>query len=271
MRDEYIHLRGLRFHYREAGDPAAPPLVFLHGLASQGRSWDTVAEALLSRYRTLALDQRGHGETDWADDYAAEAMVEDVAAFVDALHLDKIGLVGFSMGGRNAYMYAARDLARIEKLVIMDIGPELMPAGADRVRAAVQAPDVFEDPEHAFWLTRLGNARPPDDVLRARVYHNLVQREDGLWTWRYDKAFRSPDRPLPRPDPVQGWAMLRAITAPTLVIRAAESDVLAKDTAERMARELPDGRLVEIPFSGHNIALDNPDALIAVLREFLFG
>ncbi|MFN8474044.1 MAG: alpha/beta hydrolase [Anaerolineae bacterium] len=269
MDDHDIELRGLRFHYREAGDPAAAPLVFLHGLASQGRSWDTVAGALLDRYRTLAIDQRGHGETDWADDYSAEAMVADVAAFVDALNLDKITLVGFSMGGRNAYMYAADHLERIEKLVIMDIGPELMPVGTDRVRAAVQAPDVFEDPEHAFRLTRLGNPRPPDDVLRARVYHNLVQRDDGLWTWRYDKAFRSPDRPLPRPDPAQGWAMLRSIHAPTLVVRAEASDVLAKDTAERMARELPNGRLVEIPYSGHNIALDNPDALIAVLREFL--
>ncbi len=269
MNDRTIELRGLRFHYREAGNPTAPPLVFLHGLASQGRSWDTVAEALIDRYRTLAPDQRGHGETDWADDYSAEAMVEDVTAFVDALGLERITLVGFSMGGRNGYMYAADHPERIERLVIMDIGPELMPVGTDRVRSAVQAPDVFEDPEHAFRLTRLGNPRPPDDVLRARVYHNLVQREDGLWTWRYDKAFRSPDQPLPRPDPVKGWEMLRAIGAPTLVIRAQESDVLARETAERMARELPNGRLVEIPYSGHNIALDNPDALITVLREFL--
>lgn len=271
VQDRLIMLNGLRFHFRDWGSESAPPLVLLHGFTGHARSWDTFARAMCDRFRVLALDQRGHGETEWADDYAPERMVEDIEAFVRALKLQRFALLGLSMGGRNAYAYAARHPETLDRLVIVDIGPEIMTAGRDRIQTNVQASDVFDDPEEAVRAARALNPRPPEAELRHRLLNNLRQLEDGRWTWRYDRSLRSPDRPLPRPDADSAWAMLPKITCPTLLVRGAESDILSRETADRMVRTIPNCRLVEVPDAGHSVPLDNPSGFIAAVRPFLVG
>ena len=269
VQDKTVTLNGLRFHYRDWGNEGAQPLVLLHGFTGHARSWDTFARAMRDRYRVLALDQRGHGETEWAQEYGPERMVEDVDAFVRELGLRRFALLGLSMGGRNAYTYTALHPEEVERLVIVDIGPEIVPTGAERIRTGVQARDVFDDPEEAFRAARAANPRAPDDELRHRTLNNLMQTDDGRWTWRYDKALRSPDRPLARPAPEATWALLPRITCPTLLVRGAESDVLSRETAERMVRTIPNCRLVEVPNAGHSVPLENPSGFIAAVSEFL--
>jgi pimeloyl-ACP methyl ester carboxylesterase len=269
VQDKAITLNGLRFHYRDWGNEGAQALVLLHGFTGHARSWDTFAAAMQGSFRVLALDQRGHGESEWAQDYRPERMVEDIDAFVQALGLRRFALLGLSMGGRNAYTYTALHPEEVERLVIVDIGPEIVQAGAQRIRSGVQGPDVFDDPEEAVRLARAANPRPPDAELRHRVLNNLVRRDDGRWTFRYDKALRSPDRPLPRPDPETVWALLPKIPCPTLLVRGVESDVLSRETAERMVRTIPRCRLVEVPASGHSVPLDNPGGFLAAVRPFL--
>ncbi|HMF29617.1 MAG TPA: alpha/beta fold hydrolase, partial [Candidatus Cybelea sp.] len=103
VRDELVQLRGLRFYYREwpSLKPNAQTLVLLHGYTGHARSWDALARVLQSRYRVLALDQRGHGQTAWAprDKYDTSEMVADLDAFVAALGLSSFALLGLSMGG----------------------------------------------------------------------------------------------------------------------------------------------------------------------------
>src|SRR5271154_3696105 len=110
--DELIELRGLRFHFRDWPSKRlnAPSLVLLHGFTGHARSWDAFAEAMTDRYRVLALDQRGHGETAWAgaDKYGAEEMVDALAAFVAAMGLKQFALLGLSMGGNVAIHYGGR-------------------------------------------------------------------------------------------------------------------------------------------------------------------
>lgn len=269
VQDRIIQFNGLNFHYREWGEAAAPPLVLLHGYTGHARSWDTTARAFAGEYRVLALDQRGHGETDWADDYAPERMVEDVVAFAGSLGLARFNLLGLSMGGRVAYHYAALHPETVERLVIVDIGPEIVASGSDRIRSGVLAPDTFDDPEEAFRAARAANPRPPDDELRHRVLNSLVEDGSGRWTYRYDKALRSPDRPLPRPNAEAAWALLPRITPPTLLIRGAASDILSAETAARMVEAIPDCRLVEVEDAGHSVPLDNPRGFIAAVRSFL--
>ena len=269
VQDKTVQLNGLHFHYRDWGNAGAQPLVLLHGYTSHARAWDTLARALCGRFQVLALDQRGHGETEWAEDYAPERMVEDVDAFVRELGLRRFALLGLSMGGRNAYAYTAQHPEEVERLVIVDIGPEIVPAGSERIRAGVLTRDVFDDPEEAYRAARAANARPPEAELRHRVMSNLMQRDDGRWTWRYDTALRAPDRPLPRPDPEVAWALLPKITCPTLLVRGAESDILSRETAERMVHEIPNCRLVEVPDAGHSVPLDNPAGFIAAVDGFL--
>ena len=107
-RDATPPLRGFRLHYVEWGDPAAPPLVLLHGITGHARTWDTLALALADRWRVLALDQRGHGDSEAAPDgdYTVGAMADDLGAFADALGLPTFSLLGLSMGGRVAMGFA---------------------------------------------------------------------------------------------------------------------------------------------------------------------
>jgi pimeloyl-ACP methyl ester carboxylesterase len=116
-------LHGVRLAYRAWGEPDAPPIVLLHGIGGGGPGdWDTVAEDLAGRWRVYALDQRGHGRSDRTSDYAIDSLVADVAGFLDALGLKSIILIGHSLGGVVAYLFAARRPDRVSALVVEDAG-----------------------------------------------------------------------------------------------------------------------------------------------------
>ncbi|HEY3059261.1 MAG TPA: alpha/beta hydrolase [Chloroflexota bacterium] len=272
VQDKTITLNGLRFHYLDWGNPSAQALVCLHGFTSHAHSWDTFASAMRDQYHVLALDQRGHGETEWAADYHALRRVEDMEAFVAALGLDKFVLVGLSMGGRCAFQYAARHPEKVERLVIVDIAPETSPSGSQRIAQGLANQDVFDSVDEAFAVARAGNARPPDDELRRRVEHGVLQRPDGKWTFRYDVALRnnSGARRMATPEEnEQDWASLEHITSPTLLVRGVASDILSPELAQRMVQSISDCRLVEVADSGHAVPLDNPRGFLDAVRGFL--
>jgi pimeloyl-ACP methyl ester carboxylesterase len=272
--DELIEMRGLRFHYRDwpAKGVGAPDLVLLHGYTGHARSWDAFAEAMTDRYRILALDQRGHGETDWApaDRYGVDDMADDLQAFAKALGLRRFSLVGLSMGGMVAMEYAGRRPAELAALVIVDIGPEIVAAGSSRIQAGARANDVFSSRDEAFAAARALNSAPPEAHHRHRSDSSLMRTEDGRWTYRFDRALRSPGA-LRRRDPDAAWRSCADILAPTLLIRGGRSDILSSEVAERMIGTIPDARLALVADSGHSVPLDAPDGFLAAAREFLKG
>jgi len=272
--DKTITLNDLRFHYLDWGTPApdAQAMVCVHGFTSHAHSWDALAQAMRERYRVLALDQRGHGQTDWATDYHPARRVEDMEAFVAALQLERFVLVGLSMGGRVAFQYAARHPDTVERLVIVDIAPEGSAAGTSRISDGLRAPDGFDNPDEAFQAARRANPRPPDDALRARIQHGLMQRPDGKWTFRYDVALRngSGARVIATPAEIAAdWASLTNITSPTLLVRGAHSDILSPEHAQRMVATIPNCRLVTVADSGHSVPLDNPPGFLEAVRGFV--
>lgn len=272
--DELIELRGLRFHYRDwpSERHRAPALVLLHGFTGHARSWDAFAEAMTDRYRVLALDQRGHGESGWApaDRYGVDEMVADLIAFVAALGLKGFSLLGLSMGGSIAINYSGRRPKELAALVVVDIGPEIVASGAARIQAGVRASDIFASREDAFAAARAANPRPPDAHLRHRVYYNLMRTEDGRWTYRYDRALRSPSTLRPR-DPEAAWRACSNINVPTLLIRGAVSDILSPEVAARMIEVIPGAQFALVENSGHSVPLDAPDGFLVWARKFLKG
>lgn len=273
VRDELVELRGLRFHFRDwpAATPGAQDLVLLHGYTGHARSWDAFAEAMTDRYRVLALDQRGHGETGWAapDAYGTTEMVEDVRAFVAALRLDAFALLGLSMGGIVTMGYAGSRPVELDRLVIVDIAPEIALAGLRKIRDGVARSDVFDSREAAFARAREDNPRPPEAHHRHRVDHSLMRTSDGRWTYRYDRALRDPANPREGIPAEDGWRLVANIRVPTLLIRGAESDILDAAVAARMTDTMRDCRLIEVAGSGHPVPLDRPDEFLAAVRTFL--
>ena len=276
--DELIEMRGLRFHYRdwpcraEQRSGGAPTLVLLHGYTGHARSWDAFAAAMTDRYRVIALDQRGHGETAWAPAgaYGIDDMTDDLTAFVAALGLTGFTLLGLSMGGMVAMEYAGRRPPELAAVVIVDIAPELVSSGAGRIRDGAKASDIFASRDAAFAAARAANPRPPEAHHRHRVDHSLMRLEEGTWTWRYDRALREVSALRPR-DAATAWRSCEAITVPTLLIRGAESDLLSPEIAARMARTIPGAAFAEVAGAGHSVPLDAPEGFLAAARGFLRG
>jgi pimeloyl-ACP methyl ester carboxylesterase len=272
--DEWIEMRGLRFHYRDwpSRGAGAPDLVLLHGYTGHARSWDAFAQSMTDRYRVLALDQRGHGESGWApaDAYGVDDMADDLAAFVRALGLKRFTLLGLSMGGMVAIEYAGRRPPELAAVVIVDIGPEIVRSGSERIATSVQVGDVFPSKDAAFAAARADNPRPPEALHRHRVDHSLMRMEDGNWTYRYDRALRS-IRALRLRDAETGWRSCADIAVPAQLIRGDQSDILSAEVAERMMRTIPNATFALVENSGHPVPLDAPQGFLAAARSFLEG
>lgn len=270
-RDRTLILNGQRFHYAEWGPATAPPLLLLHGVTGHARTWDDEAAVLASRFRVLALDQRGHGDSDPSPnaDYTVATMSADVAAFADALGLARLTVVGLSMGGRVAIGFAAQAAGRVDRLVIVDIGPEISEAGLVRVGTLMaRSPELFPSLEHALAFHRLTNPLYTEAMLRHRVQHGTRPVEGGL-TWKYDRGLRDAVRAGTWRDPLDLWPLWRRITCPILLVRGAESDVLSSEIAKRMLDENPNARFAEVAGAGHTVPGDQPVAFQTLLTNFL--
>jgi pimeloyl-ACP methyl ester carboxylesterase len=266
-----VRVNGITLHYLDWGPADAPPVVLLHGITGHARVWDHLAERLVPGRRVLALDQRGHGDSDPApdDDYRVATMADDVAAFAGSLELHRFALLGHSMGGRIAIQYAAAHAGRLERLIIVDIGPDIELAGLQRVRDMMaKSPERIESEEWAVEYIRRANPLQDVDLLRQRVHHGLKRLPDGELTWKYAKGLRDMMRAGQR-DAVDLWEPLARIPCSTLVVRGAESDILSPEVAKKMTERLPDGRLVEIPGAAHTVPADRPDDFVRHVRAFL--
>ncbi|HXH20592.1 MAG TPA: alpha/beta hydrolase [Dehalococcoidia bacterium] len=268
--EKTIEARGLRFHYLEWGRPTSPPMIVLHGLTGLARMWDVFCDAFQDEYRVFALDQRGHGDTQWPDppSYAGDDYVEDVRALADLWGLDRFVLIGLSMGAHNTLGFASKYPDRVVKAVPIDIPPAMQrrqegPPSGERRGVEQPAQTEFDSVEEMFRQARQLNQIASDEMIRHRVTNNARQLSSGKWTWKY-----SPDAPrLWRPEDL--WDRLPRITAPTLVVRGGVSNVLTQEVAEKEAAAIPNGRLVVIEGSGHPVPMDRPRELEAEVRAFL--
>jgi esterase len=265
---KFVTLYGLQFHYLDWGG-GGQPLVMLHGFTGHAHTWDKTAGGLSDQFRPLALDQRGHGDSDWAPVYGSRPMVADVLRFLDAIQVDRVVLMGLSMGGNVAYLFAASHPERVERLVVLDIGPEISSVGAERITASLGGRDVFDSEEEAVVDARAANPRPTDQDLRHRVSHNLRPRPDGTLTFKWDKALRDGSAARDEHTPEERWDAWRTVVAPTLLVRGDDSDILSADTAARMLKENQHATLAVVADCGHSITLDRPQGLLDALNPWL--
>jgi esterase len=269
--DKYLDADGLRLHYLDWGNETAPPMLLLHGFSGHAHTWDAFARAMCGEFHVLALDQRGHGDSDWAKDgaYTVDDHASDVAAFHDQLMLDPVVLIGLSMGGRNAMMFTAIHPGKVDKLVIVDIGPDIDPRGAERVRRmAAEAPEELANVDAAVAYLKSYYPHASDAMLRHRVEHGLKRLPSGKYAWKYDKLLRDQRRQGSTPT-VDLWSVVRRIRVSTLIMRGSESDIFTTDTAMRMHDLTPSSQFVEIQGAGHSIPADAPEAFEKAVRAFL--
>ncbi len=282
VRDAYITLRGLRFHYRDWGG-GGPPVVLLHGLASNARIWDLTAPLLARSFRVLALDQRGHGLSDKPNEgYDFPSISGELTALIEALGLERPGLVGHSWGGSVALQFAADHPEAIPWLALVDGGfleisafegmtwervQQLMappPLDGVKLSAFLQGarswPDLKEVWSDDVQSIVLANFRIDED----ETIHPHLTRENHL------KILRS----LWEQKPSELWADLRC---PVLLVPATRQSadprsavwLEAKRKAIALAQErLPGVRVVWMEDTIHDVPLQRPAALADAIAEF---
>jgi len=274
-REGWIESEGLKLRFVEWGEAGAPAIVALHGLRSFAYTWEPVALTLAGRFRIIALDQRGRGMSDWdpSRQYYTASYVRDVEALVDHLRLKRFVILGHSMGGANAFVYASRHPARVSGLVIEDMGPgaSANSAGADRIRRELQnTPDQFASWAEAAAFWRRQRPDISEAAVHARVQHSMCEDGQGAIAWRHDARGIAQARLSATAEQlVDLWPHIDALAAPTLLLRGARSDFLSAETASEMCRRNQSIRCVEIPAAGHYVHDDNLPAFEATLQEFL--
>jgi len=267
-----IVLRRQRFHFLEWGDRAAPAIVLLHGGHQSAHSWDLVSLHLAQHYHVLALDQRGHGDSEWARDveYSNHTMALDALAFLDAMGLERPILIGHSMGGRNSLILTKHNPERLRALVIVDVGPEVSDRGRAAIAGFVQENQEFEDLDHFVANVRKYDPYRSREHIERTVKYNMLRRADGKFVSKCDSNPR-------RLGIVRASGPLENVTLedvgtfhiPVLLVRGERSNILAPDAAERFRDALPQGTLVTVPNCGHNVHGQNTLGFIAALGEFL--
>ena len=268
--DHHTIVGAMRFHYLDWGGNGHP-ILFLHGGGINAHTWDVVCLMLRERYHCIALDQRGHGDSEWspAIDYGVATQVGDVEGFIEKLGLANPVLVGQSMGGLNSIAYSIRHSAKMKGLVVVDVGPEINSAGTQRIREFSSTSELESLETFLERAVKFNPIRDPR-VLRRSLFYNLRQLPTGKWSLKHDQRRASDDSWRIAAD--QRERILRdvaKISCPTLIVRGGKSDVLTDEAAERFAHMLPHARWIRVENAGHNVQGDNPRGLLDAMNPFL--
>jgi pimeloyl-ACP methyl ester carboxylesterase len=256
-------LGGVFLHALHRGDASARPLVLLHGGGANAHWWDHLAPAFAERFHVVALDFRGHGDSDHPAALETGAFARDLEALLQHLGAREPVLMGHSMGGHVALDHAAQN-GQVRALVAIEVVRGAPSRERRAMRLALAARRTYRTREDATSRFRfLPPAPHASEALRASIAeHSVGQEPDGRFGFKFDpRWFGIPSR---RPAPLGG------IRCPTLIVRGADSPLLSAEGAAAFAAEIPSARIAVIEAAGHNLHLEQPEAFLAAVRPFLW-
>jgi pimeloyl-ACP methyl ester carboxylesterase len=270
----------LRLHVEVRGPrDASLAVLCLHGLTRNGADFGFLAQHLSARYRVITADQRGRGKSQWDPDpanYHPGTYVGDMFALLDGLSIDRVALIGTSMGGIMAMIMGASQQGRLRGIVLNDIGPEVPVSGLERLRRSLndRAPAATWA-EAAQQAKRINEIAFPDYVdadWEAFARRTYVEDASARPVAAFDpailKGLNETDLTAVPPNLWLHWKQLGSI--PILAIRGALSDIISPQILGAMAAQHPDLTVVTVANRGHAPMLDEP-AAVAAIDAFLKG
>ena len=271
--DHFVTVNGLNMHYLDWGGDSTRTLLLAHGQGGNAHNWDYVARELHNEFRVIAVDMRGHGDTDHTrEGYAVTAFASDLAAFAEAVGIVPYDFCGASLGARNGISYVGDHPGHLKHFVCMDYGPEMSVESARKQiggmnRRPLGWRSIDEYVDYASGL----NPRASRDYLRNSAQHGLRLNWAGKYVLKQDPDMFWLNGGLGVREVPHLWEQWAKITCPILELKGAHSGFLSPEILSRMKELQPTMQLVEVPDSGHPIGADNPDFLIKELRQFLVG
>ena len=258
-----------RLHYLEWNPDARRTLVLLHGNSANAWWWDPVAQVTSPEYRLLALDQRGHGDSEWARPAAYSPLdyARDLERFVAHLSArrEKPVVVGHSMGGLSVLAYALRSPDSSRGVMAIDVALTSS-RGRDRYLSRLKGLPLVTYPDLDTAKARF-RLMPNEGGIATEILHEIAEKslartDDGRWTLKFDReSFLGGD----------GLAVLdtiKEIRTPTMLVRAERSKIMTVEGVEAARIANPEVRVVTIPDAHHHVLLEKPDAVARVIEEF---
>lgn len=274
----------LRLNYVDWGNAEAPPLILVHGGRDHARSWDWTAEALRDDWHVVAMDHRGHGDSEWVSDgnYAVSDMVYDLAQLVHQLGRGPVTIVSHSMGGNVALRYAGTFPDMVKRVVAIEgLGPSPKRAAEMRSRpyperlaewvakkrqAAGRTPRKYESIEAAFARMIEENAYLTEEQARHLTLHGVNRNEDGSFSWKFDPHLNVwPVEDVADEFVHQTW---QAIRAPALLLYGADSWA-SNPVGDGRLEHFKTAEVIEFEKAGHWLHHDQFQRFMATLRDFL--
>jgi pimeloyl-ACP methyl ester carboxylesterase len=275
----FYESQGLRLHYVDWGNEAAPALVLLHGGRDHCRTWDWVARALRPHFHIMAADLRGHGDSEWpkGSSYSMADHVYDLTRMAAAVGLKQMSIVGHSFGGMISTVYAGAFPAHVKQLAVLDgafnprsstlpIEQQFVRWAAELNRTSAMVPRRYSSIEEAAARMTERNTRLTPELAMHLARHAVKQNADGTYIWKYDPTQRvNPPYKLTVDDLI---ALRQRITCPTLLLRAGDS--IAPDPASNgILSHFKHAEQKVIAGAGHWVHHDKLDVVVAELRALL--
>lgn len=254
------------------GDPGGPLVILQHGGGQTRHAWRGTGQTLgAAGYHVVAIDARGHGDSDWAPDgvYGQDAMVDDLVAVLAQLGARRPVLVGASMGGGTSLVAVGEGRVDATALVLVDIAPQIETEGVQNISAFMgQKPEGFDSlDEVAQAIASYQPHRPRPRTLDG-LAKNVRLGDDGKYHWHWDPKFRVGPRDL-----VHRRARLEAcatnLALPTLLVRGGMSDMLSEEGAQSFLALCPTSEYVNVEGAAHMVAGDRNDIFADAVIEFL--
>ncbi|HJM76435.1 MAG TPA: alpha/beta hydrolase [Dehalococcoidia bacterium] len=261
-----IYVGGLKLHYLDWGNDGALPLILIHGLTGAAGDWRNIAAYYRETYHVIAIDQRGHGESDHAADkaYGTDDFVGDLEGSIDALGLDRVMLLGHSMGGHNTIAYTARNPERVRCALVNDMPPAFWFPNTPEERAKGY-PDgqqpVFASVD-AWVDSKREGSRFTSDEHHLLTADARLKQVDGGYAQKHD-----PNVAI-HWDATDLWDEARTIERPIFFIRAGKSEILDAITVQRMNMEIHAARSIGLEQSTHSTYLDMEEEFLSASSQF---
>ena len=260
--DNYIVTEDRQLNYLEWGDKTSQPLVLLHELGDCARSWEFISESLSGKYRLIAIDGRGHGDSDFYKTYTPRNYVNDLELLLSKLEITDTVLVGHGLGASYGLLYASEHKKNIKALVLADMNPvinnSLLIPYLDRMNESNQARTLRQ----VIDVLKERQPNAPQKLIDHQV-SSLTRKSANKFIWKLHAET------LHWRESLNLWPIFQDLNVPTAIIRGRQSKFLEHDTAVIMREKILGSLLVELEGTGHWVYDDAPEAFATSIEWFL--
>lgn len=262
-----VQLGQARLHYLDYGTDGKPVVLCVHGGAANGHWFDFIAPGLIDEYHVIAVDLRGHGDSDPVDppSYTYADYAFDLDEFTKALDLKDFALIGHSMGGTVALLYAASYPGRVKSLVIVDTMVNLSQERIDKLRdIGSRGGKAYATQEELVSRYRLrpGDSLAAPEVVTYIAANSCRQVEDG-WRHKFDRSVYATREAF------DGTPCFEKIKIPTLLVKGDRSDRITPEVYADVKARAPQTEFAEVSDTDHHVTLDNPAGFLEAVKPFL--